>query len=206
MSRHHTIITGTGRAGTTFLVQLLTALHLETGFSSNDESVYANCDAGMEWDPRNADAPYFVKDPCLCDYLDEWLEADDVIIDHAIIPMRDLFAAAESRRDVVRRSNSSLPPNEIPGGLWHTTEPEKQEAVLTAQLYKIVEAIAKRDIPVTFLYFPRLVEDPRYLYEKLRFLLGNIGYAEFLEVFHRIVKPELVHDFQAETPCQALAS
>ncbi|MGO8710482.1 MAG: hypothetical protein ACLQUZ_00180 [Rhizomicrobium sp.] len=32
MSRHHVIISGTGRAGTTFLVQLLTALKLDTGY------------------------------------------------------------------------------------------------------------------------------------------------------------------------------
>ena len=202
MSRHHTIITGTGRAGTTFLVQLLTALHLDTGFSSLDESLDANCNAGMEWDPRNANAPYVVKNPWLCDYLDEWLDDDDVIIDQAIIPVRDLFPAAESRRDVVRRSSSDLPPSEIPGGLWHTTEPEKQETVLTQQLYKIIHAIAKRDIPVTFLYFPRLIYDPQYLYGKLHFLLSDLGYAQFLEVFHQIAKPELVHDFKAETPRQ----
>lgn len=32
MPKHHIIISGTGRAGTTFLVQLLTELELDTGF------------------------------------------------------------------------------------------------------------------------------------------------------------------------------
>src|SRR6516164_482379 len=33
--RHHTIISGTGRAGTTFLVKLLTNLGLDTGYQKN---------------------------------------------------------------------------------------------------------------------------------------------------------------------------
>ena len=34
--RHHVIITGTGRAGTTFLMELLTNLGLDTGFNSGN--------------------------------------------------------------------------------------------------------------------------------------------------------------------------
>ena len=36
MPKHHIIIAGTGRAGTTFLVQLFTELGLDTGFSKED--------------------------------------------------------------------------------------------------------------------------------------------------------------------------
>ena len=34
MAKRHLIISGTGRAGTTFLVQLLTVLKRDTGFAS----------------------------------------------------------------------------------------------------------------------------------------------------------------------------
>jgi hypothetical protein len=47
--RHHAVITGTGRAGTTFLVDLLTHLGLDTGYSTNtlDQFKYKNPRAGL---------------------------------------------------------------------------------------------------------------------------------------------------------------
>lgn len=194
MPRHHIIISGTGRTGTTFLVQLFTALGLDTGFTDAISGVHANCNAGMEWDIRAANAPYIVKDPILCDFLDEVLESGDLIIDHAIIPVRDLYSAAESRRDVSRRTDTALFPA-VPGGLWHTTVPEHQEEVLANELYKIIYTIAKRDIPTTLLFFPRLIHDPEYLYSKIEFMLNGIGYLRFLEMFKQTAQPELVHDF-----------
>lgn len=51
-SRPHVVITGTGRTGTTFLVELLTHLELDTGFTA--ESVTQMKDqtgrAGLEHD------------------------------------------------------------------------------------------------------------------------------------------------------------
>jgi hypothetical protein len=195
MTKHHTIITGTGRAGTTFLMQLFTSLGLETGFDDPTSSIDPNSNAGMEWDIRKADAPYIVKSPWLCDYLGELLDRNTIVIDHAIIPVRDLLEAAESRRDVSRRVRGKLRPWQIHGGLWHTDRPAQQESVLTTQLYKIIHAITKADIPLTLLYFPRLINDPEYLYRKLDFLLKQISYDSFLHHFNEIAQPKLVHRF-----------
>ncbi len=195
MSRHHIIITGTGRTGTTFLMQLFTSLGLPTGFSDLATDVSANCQAGMEWDIRQAGAPYIIKSPWLCDYLDEVLGGSEIFIDRAIIPIRHLYSAAESRRDVERRTDQALYTGLIPGGLWHTTDPQQQEGVLTDQLYKMIYTIAKWDIPLTLLYFPRLVHDADYLYNKLDGSLNGIMYEEFLETFRQVARPELVHDF-----------
>jgi hypothetical protein len=198
MPRPHIIISGTGRAGTTFLVQLFTALGLETGFTDPASGVLANCNAGLEWEIRDANAPYVVKSPLLCDSLDDLLESGDLIIDHAIIPVRDLYSAAESRRDVSRRTDAVLFPG-VPGGLWHTKVPECQEEVLVNELYKIIYTIAKRDIPMTLLFFPRLIHDPEYLYSRIGFMLNGIGYPRFLEMFKQTARPELVHDFSQES-------
>src|SRR5688572_24304601 len=110
MPRHHIIISGTGRSGTTFLVQLFTSLGLDTGFPDPTSAVLANCNGGMEWNIRDPNAPYIVKSPWLCDSLDEILEQGDVVVDHALIPVRELYAAAESRRDVSRRTDHALFP------------------------------------------------------------------------------------------------
>lgn len=200
MPRHHVIISGTGRAGTTFLVQLLTELGLDTGFPHAQAQLYRNANAGMEHDIRNPhNAPYIVKSPGLCDYLDEALQGDDMIIDHAIIPMRDLYSAAQSRREVDSKADPSL--DVVPGGLWPRMEKGfyasiNQEWILAGKLYSLMYTLAKHDIPVMLLLFPRIVNDPEYLYQKLSFLLENISYNTFLEAFQAIRKPDLIHDFK----------
>jgi hypothetical protein len=197
VARHHLIISGTGRAGTTFLVQLFTSLGLETGFSDCSSGISPNCNAGLEHDIRQPGAPYVVKSPWMCDYLDDVLESGEIVVDHAIVPMRDLYAAAESRRDVVRRepAHSTTPPDAVIGGLWHTREPEKQEVVLAQQFHKLLLALAKHSIPTTLLLFPRFVRHPDYLYDRIRPLLGGITYGVFRESFREVSRPELIHDF-----------
>lgn len=197
MTKHHLIISGTGRAGTTFLMQLLTALKFDTGFTDPQAGIEPNCHAGMEWDIRRPDAPYIIKSPWLCDTLAEVMQSGAVCIDRAIVPVRDLYAAAESRRDVTRRSTAEAVAGDIPGGLWHTDKPEEQEVILTHQLYKLLHALAQWDIPLTLLYFPRLIEDPAYLYAKLASLTANIPYEDFLAAFRSVVQPQLIHNFAA---------
>ena len=104
--RHHCIITGTGRAGTTYLVQLPTRLGVDTGFS-DEAPVDDVAQAGLEFDLRNPGAPYVVKSPWICTYIHQL--PGDVIIDYAIIPMRSLTDAAESRGRVQRVRNTQQP-------------------------------------------------------------------------------------------------
>ena len=198
MPKHHIIISGTGRAGTTFLVQLLTCLDFDTGFSDITSAVFPESNAGMEWEILHPEAPYIIKSPWLCDYLDDVLDGADICIDHAIIPVRDIYSAPESRRDVARRTDPHRYPGDVPGGLWHTDDPQQQESVLTNQLYKIIYTITKRDIPVTLLYFPRFISDSEYLYRKLEALLKGITYESFLGVFRRVALPELVHEYKSQ--------
>lgn len=53
MGSNQVIISGTGRAGTTFLIQLLTCLGFDTGFANVEAAIDPNCNAGMEWDLRH---------------------------------------------------------------------------------------------------------------------------------------------------------
>ena len=66
--RRHVMISGTGRAGTSFLVQLLTNLGLDTGVTPEKMKLDENARAGLEYDIRKADAPYIVKSPFFCDH------------------------------------------------------------------------------------------------------------------------------------------
>jgi hypothetical protein len=208
---HHVIISGTGRAGTTFLVQLFTRLGVDTGFRDPWTGLYANADAGLEWDLDASHLPYVLKTPFLCDVLDELIDERSVVIDHAILPIRDLYATAESRRDVTRRTDTSsggplvLVDGQlsVPGGVWPSSvADEPQESVLARKLYALLEALVRRDIPTTLLHFPRLVRDARYLHRKLEPVLAGTSYDDFERAFHEVARPELVHDFhppQSET-------
>ncbi len=193
MPRHHVIISGTGRAGTTFLVQLFTALGLDTGFSSPGDGIFPECDAGMEKDLSDPNAPYIVKSPHLCLTLEALLSQKIVVIDHAIIPVRKLEHAAESRRRVSRRNNPSNPTS-VNGGLWGTDNPALQEDVLSRRFHDLVHALVSHEVPTTFVHFPRIVTDADYLYRMLRSgVLSCVAWTDFRAAFERVTRPDLVH-------------
>jgi hypothetical protein len=207
--RRHLVISGTGRAGTTFLVQLFTYLGFDTGYTPAKlaEHIDKRARAGLEHDIRKAGTPYVVKNPNLTEYVEEVLQRPDIIIDHVLIPMRDLHAAAQSRRLVQAKAKEEWPLHKrisrtlrrvhkhVNGGLTFTKDQGEQEAVLLHQFYKLLLALSHKHIPVTLLQFPRIVTDCRFLFEKLAPLLGNIDYSDFEIVFRRVACPELVHSF-----------
>jgi hypothetical protein len=207
---HHLIISGTGRTGTTFLMQLLTELGLDTGFPDARSGLFENSNAGMEWDPWSPELPYVLKGPFLCYILDELLETRDIVIDHAIIPVRDLFAAAESRRDVERRTEPGAAADPattspwlaglVPGGPVPGDPGDSQEAALAKMLHTLVLVLTRREIPMTFLDFPRLVSDHEYLYRRIGPLLPGVDATRFAEACASVARPELVHEFEAGPP------
>jgi hypothetical protein len=71
MARHHLIISGADRAGTTFFVRRMTELGLNTELATS---------------------------------------TSEIVIDHALVPVRDVSSAAHSRRDVVTGIGSTSPP------------------------------------------------------------------------------------------------
>jgi hypothetical protein len=156
----------------------------------------------MEWDIRHPNAPFVVKSPWLCEYLEEALAGGGIVIEHAFVPVRDLFSAAQSRREVTNRTNPADLPNndDIPGGLWHTDTPEQQEQVLAVKLYKLIHTLAKQNIPLTLLDFPRIIHDPEYLYEKIAFVLKGVSLDSFRTVFAQVAQPQSVHNFNERLP------
>lgn len=213
MSRKHVIITGTGRAGTSFLVELMTHLGLETGYRAEDVSNHKSktARAGLEYDIRKEDAPYIVKNPWFCEYATEVLEREDIQIEHAFIPMRDLHAAAESRRYVTNQTVAMMPlmkrirhywrPKALPGGECPKSSASNQEALLLENLYSLILTLSSSTIPVTLLRYPLLVNDSLYLYDKLLPILNGIGFEQFDATFNRVVDPSLIHSFNANDRC-----
>jgi len=187
----HVVISGTGRAGTTFLVQLLTELGFDTGFSADDASSLPQSSfGGLEFDFRNPATPYIVKSLMLCEGMGKIVNSKEIVLDHLIVPMRDLHDAAESRRRV-----SAL--GEVAGGLWNTQSMEKgvQENILANNLYRLLVSAASAHVPVTLLLFPLLALDKEYLFAKLLFLMEPAGvtFEDFSAAFELTSAPERIH-------------
>lgn len=187
--KKHVVISGVGRSGTTFLIHLLTKLGLRTGFKAEKVTnhISKKSNAGLENNVRSHLAPYIVKDPIMCDYIEEIVESDHIHLEHVYVPMRDLADAAKSRINITQNSGGKP----TPGGMWKTNDPDKQEQMLATQLYKLLVGLGKMETPVTFLHFPTIVKDPKYLYEKLEYLVKEIDYAHFEEVFDEVANPSL---------------
>lgn len=208
-TKTHVVITGTGRTGTTFLVELFTHLGFDTGFSIDELAIKKNktARAGLELDIRDHNCPFIVKSPWFCDYAQEVVGRQDISIEHVFVPIRDMHAAAESRRhvsktrisklSVFKQLKHSIRPKIFAGGLWHTdsVKPGKQEEVLLRQIYQLMFVLSDTSIPVTFMRYPRIVKDSQYLYGKLEPVLKNVSYDLFQLTFNKVANPSLVNSF-----------
>jgi hypothetical protein len=188
---HKLLITGTGRAGTTFLVQLFTELGLDTGYAPGTASrdYFDHCSAGLEQAIGTEASPYIVKNPAFCDTLPTLIATERFKIDHVLVPVRQLDEAAKSRIRVGGRDGL------VPGGLLGTADPAAQKGVLAERFHGLMHALAAHDIPHTLLCFPRLALDADYAWVKLRFLMPTVERPAFAEVFRRLSRPELIHRF-----------
>jgi hypothetical protein len=201
-SGSHLIISGTGRAGTTFLVQYFTALGFDTGFSLeqalSEPDILSN--AGLEPDLSSERLPHVIKSPWFADKLGELLGAGRLSVEGAIIPVRDLFSAAESRRRVYREAKAlGVDPLAHPGTIWKTTNPEDQEVFLAMQFYKLIEPLVAHNIPIYFLHFPDFAKNHTSLYRRLEIILRREGINQETSeaAFKRVVNISLIHNFHS---------
>jgi hypothetical protein len=158
------VIAGTGRAGTTFLVAVLSDLGLDTGYPPGiGMDGHAG---GLEHGVKQGDTPRIVKAPGLSTRLGDLLDKGTISVEHVIIPMRDLDIAAASRVRVAgygRRLG-------VRGGFTGTRSASRQRHVLEAMLGELLWTVTRHDLPHTMLEFPRFTHDWQYTYDKLGFL------------------------------------
>ena len=184
--KNHLMIAGTGRAGTTFLVQYLAACGLDTHLARHPAANTYNEDAnaGLEDLPfDNPDLPYVIKSPWLHAYATRLLADPSIALDAVIFPMRSIVEASTSR--VVnelraRYATQGLPDDcrlweswgTTPGGIVYSLNPIDEARLLALGFHELMHTLVKHDVPLVMLDFPRLVEDPAYLYDKLHPVLG----------------------------------
>lgn len=201
---HHLLIAGTGRSGTSFLVRYLTELGLDTSLSRRGEG-------GVHWD-KNANAgleenllgdpsglPYVVKSPWVAEYVEQILADPRIEIDAIVIPVRNLVEAATSRAIVELRAlhqraawMSEMDQTwevwaSTPGGIVYSLNPLDEARLLALAFYKLVWQATAREIPIRFLSFPRIVEDPEYLHRVLSTVMPVRVSEETAFAAHRTV-------------------
>lgn len=169
LRRHHLLIAGTGRAGTSFLVRFLAACGLETGEADWFEAARAGLEHRV--DPDDPTLPYVLKDPALGTYCDR-LDLGMIAVDALLVPIRELSAAAESRLVQERARLAASPSGHYPeaelmattpGGAYASLNLLDQERLLAVGFHRLVRWAAVNDIPVVLLDFPRMAEDHEYL-------------------------------------------
>jgi len=185
------VITGTGRAGTTLLVQVLDALGLDTGLAEGKLSPYGpSVRAGLESRVDDPDAPTVVKDMTLGFRIREVLEAGDIRVQHVIIPDRALDVAAASR---IRAAGYGRLPFRR-GALTGTMRATEQKQILVRMRAEIITVLEDLGIPYTVLEFPRFASDAAYTHASLAPILGEATLADVQAALQRCVRPEMIHE------------
>ena len=201
--RNHMLIGGTGRAGTSFLVQYLAKLGLETEINRSGHSHWnEQAQAGLETLPimtLDENLPYVIKTPWLSEFINQILAQRDFKLDVVIVPVRDPVEAAASRVILERRAIYESVPGMLnfdkaweswgttAGGMVYSLNPLDQARILAVQFHQLVRQLVEADVPTVFLAFPRLVEDWDYLFKKLRNFLPPDVTPEMARETHRTV-------------------
>lgn len=171
------IIAGSGRAGTTFLVGLLTELGLDTGFEKGnyDQHVASESKGGLEYGSVQA-KPYILKNPTFSLMIPEIIK--EVKVDMVYIPVREIKEASNSRIMYGNRQ----------GGLWQTDKNEEQYEKIGFTVGKVVSDIVENNIPYELISFSQMTKDPKYLFDKLKFALKDISFETFYSAYIQLGK------------------
>ncbi len=200
----HILIGGTGRAGTTVLVQYFTQLGFDTGYTAEEARSRVNpiSRGGLEHSLGRGNLAYVSKSPWYANNLGDWLDRGEISVRWMIVPIRELFAAAESRREMSRRAEEAgADPHSQPGGLSFGAKknPKAQEQKLGVQIYKELHTLARHGVPTLLLPFPEFARDHDVLFDRLRPLLEEHGVTpeESRAAYDEVVDPGHITEYRA---------
>lgn len=189
------MIWGAGRAGTTFLVQLLTRLDFFTGYVPYKEGALnvseGGCEFGIQTVNENVTPSEtfvlreFERSPFILKVLIQGYLAKKVIF-HYQIPIGHILVPVRFHEEVAHsRLGESIP--------WEFVGATQNEQIFAADvvLGRVVEAAVLADIPLTFVRFPDIVKDEEYCWKKVSPVFSNsfniqLDRERFREEFHKL--------------------
>lgn len=184
------IITGTGRAGTTFLMQLLQRVGLRTGFEHNHK-IDGQSHAGLELGVNSLTVPNIdvVKNPAFAHNMSAILREYSAFINVIIIPVRNIHEVAASR--AVHGINHD-------GGFTKGVTSVRQQRRQAQEAHTALNAALQASaLPYIYLVYPKHVLHEYYAYERLKPILDAFGIErlDFLMAHREIRNPTLVHNY-----------
>ena len=155
-----TLITSTGRSGTTFVTLLYIFLNQDVNFTKEtyqeELSRFYITNCGLEGDYTSEST--VLKNP---NFLYKIAEIQKYTkIKYIVFPWRDFMHSAISRAYI-----SQMTPN---GGLWNATDVESQIAFYKKSYKTFLLDTTRYKIPVIYLDFEKLIRDPYYVYQSLK--------------------------------------
>jgi len=181
---HKILIAGTGRAGTTFLMAVLTDVGIDTGFDKDHVIAVSkkNSKGGLEYEigfikkhvKKPINTPYVIKCPKYSRLIKKI--SKKYSIDHVYIPIRDVNEVTKSRLSLSRRS----------GGLWGAIDGKTQKNFLYKTLGLLIHDLVLMNIPYTFLNFNELISNPNYVYKQMKLVLKSIKKNDFIKSFNKM--------------------
>lgn len=195
------LVTGTGRCGTSFTMQVFTELGLNTGFDTQNHGFFKDRMCGQELqipdDFKDEDfdlLPEIIKDPRLMITLQTHIEAGRRPR-HVYVLVRRVGDAAQSR--VFRGMTwdpatlTERPP--AMNGLSEDQRIRKQADYLYVGLGQLVETLVIHEIPHTFALFPRLATDSHYFASTFHLALTGIPLQRVLQAHAKLADPRAIH-------------
>jgi hypothetical protein len=158
------LITGTGRAGTSFLVQVLTELGFDTGYGPKDcatEIEESSCKAGLEKCDLNSEV---IKSPHMGADIKNTLRK--FIPDLVIIPIREPKQTAKSRE---AQGDGN--------GGWNCDEKSVKSQMEHDgnMLHRLIYELANLGVSYIFLPYPKWILYPDTIYPYLKVILDEKG-------------------------------
>lgn len=191
-------------------MQYFTALGFDTGYSAEEVTrVDAIANAGLEHSLQSTLAvgralPYVAKSPWYGNRLGDYLERGELDVHAFVLPVRDLGAAAESRRRVSRAAEDAGRDTRMqPGGLTRDdARPGRQERQLAMGFHRLVHTLVEHHVAIHFLPFPAFARSADVLWSRLGGLLAEHGVtrAEADAAFADVVDVDLIHEFDDVPP------
>lgn len=182
------LVTGAGRSGTSLLMAIFTFLGLDTGFDEKEFERLQSSNSKAGFEKHEDPYPYIVKCIWCSEKVDAMVNKHDFVLEHVILPMRNLDDSVQSRKRVMDLDEEN-------GGFDNASSEDEQKQVNCRRVYNLLHDLAKNDIPFTLLHFPRLANDAEYLWGKLEWLFQKheISKEKFLEVHAKVSNPDMVH-------------
>jgi len=183
------VITGTGRCGTSFIMQLLTNLGEKTGYT-REEAEYEikridNLNAGIEHDTawNKTKAAEWIKNPSWINVRDfEYLQSI-YRVKKVYIPIRDLVATAKSREYQNENTHGGY------GGFWDANNVDEQKTINAKRLYHFLLHLETIGLDYTLISFEIMMKNPMYLMTKLDL---DIDSTVFKNEYNNLLDPEKI--------------